>query len=352
VAARVDIWLYGAMTTDGPAALFLRFLRFGAMAWGGPAAQIDMIREELVEREGWITRARFNRVLAVYQALPGPEAHELCVYFGMVRGGRLGGFMAGLGFMLPGFVLMLMLAWAYGAFGAAALLPLFAGVAPAVTALIVRALHRIGGHILVKPGLWLVAAAAGLAAALLPGGSDGMVPVAASNGGLLAEGLKAGLLSFGGAYTALPFLKAGTVGVYDGVTPQAFIDGLALASVIPAPLVIFGTFLGYLAGGFPGALLITAGIFAPAFSFTLLGHKYLEHVVENKTLHGVLDAVAAAVVGVLAVTAGQIANQALYTPSSFALFAAALMALYAWRHPLAVPAVIAACFAAGLVVPL
>ncbi len=86
--------------------LFLRFLRFGALAWGGPVAQIAMIRHELVEQERWIGKEQFNRVLAVYQVLPGPEAHELCVYFGYRSRGRLGGLLAGLGFMLPGFVLM------------------------------------------------------------------------------------------------------------------------------------------------------------------------------------------------------------------------------------------------------
>ena len=97
--------------------LFLRFLRFGALAFGGPVAQIAMIRHELVDRERWISSDRFNRTLAVYQALPGPEAHELCVYFGHLAHGRVGGALAGLGFMLPGFVLMLALSWAYVRYG-------------------------------------------------------------------------------------------------------------------------------------------------------------------------------------------------------------------------------------------
>jgi chromate transporter len=97
--------------------IFLKFLRFGCLAWGGPVAQINMLREDLVEREKWIEKDKFKRVLAVYQALPGPEAHELCVYFGMVKARRIGGLLAGLGFMLPGLVLMLLLAWAYLSFG-------------------------------------------------------------------------------------------------------------------------------------------------------------------------------------------------------------------------------------------
>ena len=84
------------------AALFLRFLRFGALAFGGPVAQIAMIRRELVEEEKWIGSASFNKLLAVMQVLPGPEAHELCVHLGIRAKGRIGGLLAGLGFMLPG----------------------------------------------------------------------------------------------------------------------------------------------------------------------------------------------------------------------------------------------------------
>ena len=95
--------------SDPPGSIFIRFLKFGALAWGGPAAQIGMIKRECVDEEGWVSEETFKKTLAVYQVLPGPEAHELCVYFGRIRGGKLGGFLAGLGFMLPGFVLMLAL---------------------------------------------------------------------------------------------------------------------------------------------------------------------------------------------------------------------------------------------------
>ena len=146
--------------------IFLRFLKFGFLAWGGPVAQIAMIRQELVEEEKWITPERFNRVLSVYQALPGPEAHELCVYFGMIARGRLGALLAGLGFMLPGFVLMFTLSWFYVTYGLNSPLfqSVFMGMQPAVAALIVRAVHRIGSHALHKDiWLWGIAVLAGLA---------------------------------------------------------------------------------------------------------------------------------------------------------------------------------------------
>lgn len=139
--------------------LFLRFLRFGALAWGGPVAQIAMIRQELVDEERWIDSAHFNRVLPVYQILPGPEAHELCVYFGMRARGRWGGILAGLGFMLPGFVLMFALSWAYVRYGLglAGVQAVFASVQVAVAALIVRAVVRIGGHVVTDGWLWAIA---------------------------------------------------------------------------------------------------------------------------------------------------------------------------------------------------
>ena len=126
------------------AQLFVKFLRFGCLAFGGPVAQIAMIRQALVDEEKWIDSPRFNRLLAVMQVLPGPEAHELCVHMGMTARGRIGGLLAVLGFMLPGFVLMLACAWAYEEFiaGRPGLAGLMLGVQVAVLAVILRAIHR------------------------------------------------------------------------------------------------------------------------------------------------------------------------------------------------------------------
>src|SRR6188472_1337019 len=133
-----------AERAEAPRAIFVRFLKFGCLAWGGPAAQIAMIKRECVDEEGWIDERTFQQQLAVYQVLPGPEAHELCVYFGRLRGGKLGGFLAGLGFMLPGFLLMLGLAILYVEANLAGHLSgLFYGLTAAVGALVARALVRL-----------------------------------------------------------------------------------------------------------------------------------------------------------------------------------------------------------------
>lgn len=361
--------------------LFLRFLRFGCLAWGGPVAQIGMLKQELVEEERWISREHFNRVLGVYQVLPGPEAHELCVYFGMVARGRIGAVLAGLGFMLPGFLLMLLLSWLYVRFGIAS--PLFAvlffGFKPAVAALIVRSVHRIASHALPNRWLWAIAfmtgvatalkvgflislAAAGLAYALvrrrelppspihaalllLPLAVPAVVLATPSILALFGYGLRTGLLTFGGAYTAIPFLQHDAVEVGRWMTNAQFVDGLALSGILPAPLIIFATFVGYLGGGLGGALALTAGTFLPAFSFTILGHRLFERLVRNPTIQTVLDGVTAGVVGLIAVTSAQIIWSAL--PASLPhlgltglIFALALVVLYRWKSKLAVLAVV------------
>lgn len=324
--------------------IFITFLKFGFLAFGGPVSQINMIREKLVRIEKWVDQRKFNRALSLYQVLPGPEAHEMCVYLGMVKAGRIGGFLAGLGFMLPGFIFIMTLAYLYSLLGPLVLLPLFAGAKPAVAALIVRASHKISEHILVNKKLILIGTlsfaltwlglnfllnilicglcyylcvkknnilAIALAVISLPIAITGYLNIELfqyfsppeSESGLFLQGLKAGLLSFGGAYTALPFLKSGIVGHYLGVTENVFSDGIALTAVIPTPLLMFGTFLGYMATGLNGALIITFAIFLPAFLFTLLGHKYFEKILKHKPLHAFLDGVSAGVAGILIITA-------------------------------------------------
>ena len=167
---------------------------------------------------------------------------------------------------------------------------------------------------------------------------------------LFLSGLKAGLLTFGGAYTAIPFVRGDAVG-RGWVSEPQFLDSLALSGVIPAPLIIFATFVGFIAGGFGGALAITPGIFLPAFAFALLFYDRLERVIEDERLHRVLEGVAAGVVGLIAVTAVQLGwnvAQALPAPiAGAAIFAASLALLYAWKSKLNVLVVVLGSAAAG-----
>ena len=223
--------------------------------------------------------------------LPGPEAHELCVYFGRLRGGKLGGFLAGLGFMLPGFLLMLGLSVLYVEANLAGHLEeLFYGLTAAVGALVARALVRLGRTFVTDVPLALIAVAAlrpdalrsapasssSCSAPASPtscGRTGAAGPIAASSFSLgplavvavaararsrvsltaeiFFEGLKAGLLTFGGAYTVIPFLQDSAVDGHHWLTDSQFVDGLAIGGILPAPLIIFSTFVGYL-GGRPG----------------------------------------------------------------------------------------------------
>jgi chromate transporter len=408
------------------AKLFLRFLRFGALAWGGPVAQIDMVRQELVTEEKWISPEKFRRLLAVYQALPGPEAHELCVHFGMMARGRIGGVLAGLGFMLPGFVLMFLLSWAYLKLNASAtaMQAVFLGIQPAVIALIVRACHRIGGHALLDRPLWAIAVfaavgealgvsfyvtlplagvayvlatrrswvalafvtlvfavgaawsspvvrgeetlfqrarsapaeradatsrGAGIAQATDPGapGDVGAARPAEAASAMFASGLRAGLLTFGGAYTAIPFLREDAVERGAWMSERDFLDGVALAGVIPAPLIIFSTFVGYAGGGAAGALAITAGVFLPAFLFSILFYRRIEAVIDYPALRQFLEGVTAAVVAIIAVTTVELALTAIPSWRALAIFAVALLVVYRWRAKLAVPALMLGAGLAG-----
>ena len=375
--------------------LFLKFLRFGALAFGGPVAQIAMIRHALVDQERWIDSARFNRLLAVLQVLPGPEAHELCVHLGMIARGRIGGLLAGLGFMLPGLLLMVLAGWLYVTWvaGDAGLTGVLLGVQIAVLAIILRAMVRIGQHIiedrllgviavasllatLAGMPFWIPLAAGGLAyaaaqrpllAAAVLVAAVGMtlaaqqfaasvpdaVAVADAPITLLAlfiAGLKGGLLTFGGAYTAIPYVRADTVG-RGWIDNATFLDGIALAGVLPAPLVIFATFVGYVVGGPGGALAITAGMFLPAFAFSLIFFERLEAVVENPALHRLLAGVAAAVVGVIAATfvqLGEVTAACVANPlPAILLFAAALAIVWRMKGAWVTPAIIAAAALIG-----
>ncbi|RYY38288.1 chromate efflux transporter [archaeon] len=389
----------------------LFFFHFGLRAWGGPVAQMAMLKQQLVVEQRWISVQRFNRVVAVYQVLPGPEATELCCYFGLLAGGRLGAFLAGLAFLLPGFVLMLLAAWAYTQFGegSSSFISLaLSALSPVVTAMVFRAVHKIGQHAVEDPDThqfdWRLAACAANAAvqsvmqvnffitllhsavlygvclkpgrhwllsssvALLPymvfipilaryGSIANVIPMGVGAGALgrapgpiFLVGLLGGLLTFGGAYTAIPFMQYEAVVMGKWLSNAQFLDSIAIGQVLPSPLVIFSTFVGFLSGGVLGAVLMTIGMFLPAFSFTLIGHDVFERIVSTKgTVTHMLDGVSAAVVGLIAVTAVQLLKACILRPIDAIVFGAAMTILYKSTHKLTPIALVLAAALAGVV---
>jgi chromate transporter len=368
---------------DSPGSIFRRFLKFGALAWGGPAAQIAMLKHECVDEEGWVSEDRFRKTLAVYQVLPGPEAHELSVYFGRIRGGKLGGLLAGLGFMLPGFVLMLALSILYVEANLAGHLDeIFYGATAAVGAIVARALVRLSRTFITDVALALIAVAA-FALSL----ADAMFVVVLLGAGLAYElwtnvrrwisrthsvslelativvlagavtvsmtatifweGLKAGLLTFGGAFTVVPFLQQSSVDVHHWLTDNQFVDGLAMSGVLPAPLIIFSTFVGYVAGGLAGGLAMTVGIFIPAFVFPIFLHRQLVAVAENERLHPFLLGVAGGVIGLIAAVTVNIVDTSVVDVPTALLAIAAFLALNRWHGKLTVLYVVLGCGVIG-----
>jgi chromate transporter len=368
------------------AAIFVRFLKFGCLAWGGPAAQIAMIKRECVDEELWISEPSFKRLLAVYQVLPGPEAHELCVYFGRLRGGKLGGFLAGLGFMLPGFLLMLALSALYVEANLAGHLQnFFYGLTAAVGALVARALVRFSKTFISDVPLALIAVAGfaltlwagvsfvlvllggGIAYELWRGARRWVARTSSFTLGPLAivlilagaitvslgweiffEGLKAGFFTFGGAYTVVPFLHGTAVENHHWLTDKQFVEGLAIGGILPAPLIIFATFVGYVAGGLAGALVITLGIFLPAFVFPIFFHRQLVAVAENPRLHQFLLGVAAGVVGLIAAVTVEIVKTSVVDVYTAILAIGAFLALNHWHAKTTVLYVVLTCGVLGV----
>lgn len=336
--------------------IYWRFLKLGFLAFGGPFPQIAMLQRELVEKEKWTTHSRFNRVLAVYQALPGPEATEMCVWLGACRAGRPGAVAAGLGFLTPGSLLVVLCAWLYTRTGLSPVaVAALAGAQVGALALLFNAARTLGLKACTDSTLVFIALAAcgaslagmHFAAVLMMGAAAGYftekgknwlgfgiiggfvffcvlvalwlnlssakedLPVygTAINAGkgtelqALLSGLKAGAFSFGGAYTAVPFLRDDALKLHDWMTHGQFMDGLAIVSALPTPLVSVAGFVGLLAGGWWCAAIMLVAVYVPAFAFTLLGHGKLERIVENEALHSTLDGVTAAVVGMVGATA-------------------------------------------------
>jgi chromate transporter len=374
---------------ESPRAIFVRFLKFGALAWGGPAAQIAMIKEECVDEEGWVSEETFRKTLAVYQVLPGPEAHELCVYFGRLRGGKLGGFLAGLGFMLPGLLLMLGLSVLYVEADLGGHLDeLFYGLSAAVGAIVLRAVVRLSGTFITDAWLAAIAVAAfalsafasasfvlvllgaGLAYELRSNarrwlgraGVASPLPVVLAaaagavtlslTGEIFLQGLKAGLLTFGGAFTVIPFLQQAAVAEHHWLTNSQFVDGLALSGILPAPLIIFSTFVGYLAGSIAGALAMTVGIFLPAFLFPIYFHRLFVAVAENERIQPFLLGVAAGVIGLIAAVTIDIVEASVVDGYTAALAVAAFLALIRWHGKLTVLYVVLVCGLVGVALQL
>jgi chromate transporter len=338
--------------------VFLYFLLLGFINIGGPVAQITMMYNKMVERSHWLTKDRFVRIMGFAHMLPGPEALQLAIYVGYLKKGILGGILAGLTFIIPGALVMILLSYLYVTYGN---LPQVNDVLyilkPAVLGIIAAGIIKLGraaiknvwlAAILVvailamyffKVDFLIVLLIAGLAYVFLMEGlprrrsAPAVMPVLiASLAGstpfaenhwfqMLWLFLKTGLFSFGGAYASLAFLQRGAVDQHHWLTAPQLLDGVALSVATPGPFMLFTTFVGYLAGGLKGAVIATLFVFLPSFVLVLLGAKYIEQVQNNRFVQAFLAGVSAAVVGVILVVSLELIPGAIVDPLSVVIVA-------------------------------
>ena len=318
--------------------VFLYFLFLGFVNIGGPVAQITMMFNHMVEKRRWLSKDRFVKIMAFCHILPGPEALQLAIYVGYLKRKLWGGILAGLTFILPGAAVMIVLSWLYVKYGKLPqVMDALYVLKPAVLGIIAAGIIKLGraairnlflavllvgafvGMRFAGINFLLILLIAGLLNLIMERGSamlkrtalivplmlvgtSALVPFSDSRLFQIAWlFLKTGLLSFGGAYASLVFVQRGAVAQYHWLSDSQLLDGVALSVATPGPFMLFTTFVGYVAGGIPGAALATFFVFLPSFVFVLGGVHYMEKLRENRALQAFLAGVSAAVVGVIAV---------------------------------------------------
>ncbi len=356
--------------------VFLYFLFLGFVNIGGPVAQITMMFNHMVEKRRWLSKDRFIKIMAFCHMLPGPEALQLAIYVGYVKRKLWGGVLAGVTFILPGALVMVVLSWLYVHYGK---LPQVMNalyvLKPAVLGIIAAGIIKLGRaairnvflavllvgafvgmrvmginflvilliagllNLIVERGSALLGKTAPSLPVMLVG-TSALLPFSDSRFFQIAWlFFKTGLLSFGGAYASLVFVQRGAVAQYHWLSDGQLLDGVALSVATPGPFMLFTTFVGYIAGGIPGAAAATLFVFLPSFVFVLGGAHYVEKLRGNRALQAFLAGVSAAVVGVIAVVSLDLIPQALVDWATVAMSAAAFLLIAVLKRDVALVAI-------------
>jgi chromate transporter len=337
------------------------FLKLGAMSYGGPAI-MGIMQAELQEERGWVSKEKFLEGLALVNMLPGPGATQLGIFIGHTKGGMAGGIIAGLCFVLPAFLIMLALSAAYLAYGAhPSMRSAFYGIGPVVLGIFTVAVYRLGKNA-IKERIQVVIAVAAAAAMLVPhiglvitlliagcagiavfdsrrhgviglavvlvglvlmrglellyAGSGAAPGVPISSGvvpSLLDLGsffFKVGAFTFGGGLSMLAFMQEQVVVQLGWLTPQEFVDGLALGQITPGPILMLAAFIGFKLKGVAGATIAASAIFLPSFLMMLSILPLLKRARNLTWLNAFMRGVSPAVIGALAVSLVQMAPYA------------------------------------------
>lgn len=349
------------------------FFKLGLTSFGGPAAHVAIMEQELVTRKKWLDRERFLDLYAASQLIPGPSSTELAIHLGLVRGGLPGFFAAGLAFIVPAACLVAGFAHLYQTYGQ---VPGFAallyGVKPVIAAVLWQALWSLGQAALKTRALFIVALFAatlslmgfgellvlllgagvyaawrrlklqaaeggtafwgGLTALPLLSGWEGILASSLpSLGGIFLVFLKAGSLLFGGGYVLFAFLRSDLVTGLGWLTEAQLLDAIAVGQFTPGPLFTTATFIGYLLKGPWGALVATVGIFLPAFIAVALTAPFIPRLRASPSLSAVLDGLNVASLALMALATASLSQHSLRDLPSIIIASLSLLLLVRWR---------------------
>ncbi len=332
--------------------LLVYFLRLGTLGFGGPIALAGHMQKDLVEERRWVSKQDYLEGLAFSQLSPGPLAAQLAMYLGWLRAGALGATLVGIAFILPSFLMVLVLAALYVHFGSLPWIQgMFYGIGAAVIAIIVRsAIKLVRGTVGRDWLLWAIFTALAITTAwtkseivwlfllcgviamfvkappLIPSratsamfvggvgplltGIHGLASIA-TVGVLFLFFLKAGAFVFGSGLAIVPFLYGGVVAKFHWLTERQFVDAVAVAMITPGPVVITAAFIGYVVAGPVGALVAAWAVFAPPYFIVLFGAPYYRRFAQNRQVKAFVQGVTAAAVGAIAGAAYILARRSL-----------------------------------------
>jgi chromate transporter len=341
------------------------FLKLGFTAFGGPAAHIGMFREEFVRRRKWLTDQQFLDLLGATNLIPGPNSTEMAIHIGFLRARWPGLIAGGAAFTLPAMIIVIVLAHLYVKFGSAPQAAwLLYGVKPVVIAIILKALGELGrkaikGPLTMIAGLSVIVFyflgvnevlllfAAGLAVMIIQNASRlksvrlglffpilpaaGALPVAFSMSALFLVFLKIGAILYGSGYVLVAFLRADFVQRLGWLTEGQLIDAIAVGQITPGPLFTSATFIGYLLGGLPAALLATLGIFLPSYIFVAVSNPIIPKMRRSPWAGALLDGIIVSSLGLMAAVTYQLGRASLIDGPTVAIFGLSAVLLLSFR---------------------
>ena len=314
------------------------FLKLGTTGFGGPVALVGYMHRDLVEKRKWIAEEEYKEGLALAQLAPGPLAAQLAIYIGFIDYNIIGATLAGLAFVLPSFIMVIALGYAYVEFGGLPWMQsVFYGVGAAVIGIIAVSSYKLTKKTIGKDCLlWIIFIVLGIVTFLTEGENIWLILAAgfaawfvkappkflkrvnaifflpvflqisnqiSSNGRLIQIGwffLKAGAFVFGSGLAIVPFLYGGVVKDHQWLNEQQFLDAVAVAMITPGPVVITVGFIGYLVAGFPGAAVAALATFLPCYLFTIIPAPYFKKFGKYPAIKAFIDGVTAAATGAIA----------------------------------------------------